>query len=113
MKHDIPVYWAYMILKHMASHDENSQELPYAFFIIEILQCFEVNLIKEDHVLMKDSKITVHLCNNKMGVIYNYKDKTIRYIDDEVENPPSVLQETEDMRNVMDYMDHMHHSLST
>lgn len=113
MKSGIPINWAYMILENMASHEENSQELPYAFFITKILQYFEVNLVKEDSVPMKDWEIIVHIYNNKMNVVYNYKDKTIWYLDDEVENPPPAPQETEDMRHVMDYMAYMHKSLST
>lgn len=62
---------------------------------------------------MEEWEIIIHLCNNKMGVVYNYKDNTLQYLDDKVENHPLVPQETEDMGHVMDYMAYMHHSLST
>ncbi|KAI5400908.1 hypothetical protein KIW84_065665 [Lathyrus oleraceus] len=113
MKHVIPVNWAYMIFEHMAIRDENSQELPYAFFITKILQHFKVNIVKEDPIPMEDWELTVHICNNKMKIVYNNKDKTIQYLDDEVENTLSVPQETEDMRHFMDYMAYRHYSLST
>lgn len=54
MKHGIPVNWAYMILEHMVVHDENAKELPYEFSITNILQHFEVNLVKEDLVPMEE-----------------------------------------------------------
>lgn len=77
MKHGVPINWDYMILEHMATYDENSQELLNVFFFTKNLQHFEVNLVKEDPIPMEDWEIIVHLCNNKMSVPYNYKDKNI------------------------------------
>lgn len=62
-----------MILEHTISHDENSQELTYVFFITKILQYFGVNVAKKNPMPMEDWEITVHICNNKMGIVYNFK----------------------------------------
>ncbi|KAI5408764.1 hypothetical protein KIW84_054557 [Lathyrus oleraceus] len=56
--------------------------------------------------------------SNKICVVYNYKEKTIRYLDNEVENPLPPVQEppqeeTQNVGHVLDYMEYMNHSLST
>lgn len=77
MKHGILINWGYMILQDMATRDENSQELPCVFFIIKILQHFEVNLVKEDPFPMEYWELIENIYNNKISVVYKYKDKTI------------------------------------
>lgn len=94
VKNGLPINWTFMILEHMASHDEFASELPYSFFINNILTHFGVNLVKVILVPMTDWELTMKICNKKMGVEYNFRIKTIKYIDDEIENtlPPLVQQ---------------------
>lgn len=117
MKHGIPINWTYMILEHIASHDQNSEELPYTFFITKILQYLKVNLVKKDPMPMEYWEIIVHICYNKMSVVYNYKENTIRYLDDEVEKSSSSVSTTSsrDWRHetCFWFMAYIHHSIST
>lgn len=68
IKNGLPINWTFMILEHMASHDDFPQELPYRFFITKVLTHFGLNLAKETPVPMTDWELTVKICNNKMGV---------------------------------------------
>lgn len=54
IKNGLPINWAYMILEHMASHDEFGPELLCSFFITNIPIHYGVKLTKEIHVPMTD-----------------------------------------------------------
>lgn len=69
---------------------------------------------------MSDFFIFVKMHNNKMGVKYNYKTKTIRYIDEFVNvqatPPPSVQQPISQKeptsQQIFDYMTYMNTSMN-
>lgn len=78
-----------------------------------------VNISNVDHVLMEDWMIFVKICNFKMGVEYNYKKKTICYIDEVVQvrpPPPLVPQPTNQgqtsNQQLFDYMTYMNTSIN-
>lgn len=68
----------------MVAHFKDVIELPYAFFLYKILAYFGVNFSNQDHVKIGDFMISMEVCNNNMGVEYNFKNTTIWYIDEGV-----------------------------
>lgn len=98
VKNRIQVNWAYVIMHHLANHDEYSAGLPYARVLTKIFRKFKVNLTSESIAKMEpsDCAITTDVINSKMGVVYDSYLKTYNYIthnaDDEIAPPPPPQQ---------------------
>lgn len=109
------VNWAYLIIEHMDIHSKNTIEILYAFFLSKIFVYYGVNFTNEDRLKWVTFFIFVKMHNNKMGVKYNHKTKTIRYIDEFVNvqatPPPSVQQPISQKeptsQQIFDYMTYM------
>lgn len=57
IKNNIQVNWAYLILEHMDTYNQDTIELPYAFFVTKILEYFGVNVSNERRVTIGDNVI--------------------------------------------------------
>ena len=124
MKNGIQINWSYVILHHMALHNENASALPYGSWLTLVFEKFNVPLSGEHMVPMTNPKHEItpkKVCNTKTDIKFDPINRTITYIHTPPQNQPPQEQPLQNqppqpMENsfnqVFDYLQYMNNNMN-